>query len=113
MLNASGLILFQGSICNAQVPAKVYEYLRAGRPILPLTDPAGDTAEVLRQCGLDRVYRLESEDEVARGLEEFLREMRTGAFTSRDQQARRFSRAAQAATLATLLDTLVEPSRAS
>jgi glycosyltransferase involved in cell wall biosynthesis len=113
MLNASGLILFQGSICNAQVPAKVYEYLRAGRPILPLTDPSGDTAAVLRQCGIDRVYRMESEEEVARGLVEFLGEMATGAFASSNDQARRFSRSAQAAALATLLDGLVENTHAT
>ena len=48
MLLADGLLVFQASNCNHQVPAKVYEYLRCRRPILALTDPAGDTADVLR-----------------------------------------------------------------
>ncbi len=39
MLDADGLLLFQASNCNNQVPAKLYEYLRARRPILALTDP--------------------------------------------------------------------------
>jgi len=44
MLTADGLLLFQAAMCNHQIPAKLYEYLRAGRPILALTDAAGDTA---------------------------------------------------------------------
>ena len=43
-----GLLLLQASNCNDQVPAKAYEYLRCHRPVLALTDPAGDTAELLR-----------------------------------------------------------------
>jgi glycosyltransferase involved in cell wall biosynthesis len=34
------------------VPAKLYEYLGAGRPILALTEPNGDVANVLRQSGI-------------------------------------------------------------
>ncbi len=60
MLGVDGLLLMQAANCNAQVPAKLYEYVRAGRPILALTDPAGDTARTLR-CpwnGHDRSTRV-------------------------------------------------------
>ncbi|MBF1165907.1 MAG: glycosyltransferase, partial [Dechloromonas agitata] len=43
MLDADGLLVMQAANCNEQIPAKIYEYLRANRPILTLTDPQGDT----------------------------------------------------------------------
>lgn len=64
MLQVDGLLLLQAANCNEQVPAKAYEYLRAGRPILCLTDPAGDTAAVLRQAGISRTARLDSASEI-------------------------------------------------
>lgn len=48
---ADGLLLFQGSKFDRQIPAKVYEYLRIGRPIFALVGPDGDTASVLRGTG--------------------------------------------------------------
>ena len=38
MLTVDALLVLQASNCNAQIPAKIYEYLRAGKPILALTD---------------------------------------------------------------------------
>jgi len=76
MLAADGLLLLQAAICNNQVPAKLYEYLRARRPILALTDPAGDTAAVLRNAGIDTMARLDSQEEIARLLPRFLELLR-------------------------------------
>lgn len=76
MLACDGLLLLQGAICNDQVPAKLYEYLRARRPILALTDPAGDTAAVLRNAGIDTIARLDSQEEIARLLVHFLELLR-------------------------------------
>ncbi|HEY7787908.1 MAG TPA: glycosyltransferase, partial [Casimicrobiaceae bacterium] len=44
MMRADGLLILQAANCNDQIPAKLYEYLRSGRPIIALTDPTGDTA---------------------------------------------------------------------
>jgi hypothetical protein len=44
MLRADGLLLMQGANCNEQIPAKLYEYFRARRPILGLADPAATAA---------------------------------------------------------------------
>jgi len=68
MLRADALLVMQASNCNAQVPAKVYEYLRSRRPIVTLTDPAGDTAEVLRRSGVTTSARLDDADEISRLL---------------------------------------------
>jgi glycosyltransferase involved in cell wall biosynthesis len=65
MLQADALLVMQASNCNEQIPAKIYEYLRAGRPIVGLTDPRGDTAGVLRNAGLDTLASLDSADEIA------------------------------------------------
>jgi glycosyltransferase involved in cell wall biosynthesis len=75
-LSADGLLVFQGSICNHQIPAKVYECLRAGRPILGVTDPDGDTARLLRSMGIDTIVRLSSKEDIMRGLGAFLRAVR-------------------------------------
>ncbi len=48
MLQCDGLLLFQGSTCNHAVPAKIYEYFRCRKPVLAITDPVGNTAELLR-----------------------------------------------------------------
>lgn len=76
MLSADGLLLMQASNCNAQIPAKLYEYLRADKPILVLTDPAGDTATVVKEAGIDSVIRLDSTSEIAAALPNFLRAVR-------------------------------------
>ena len=49
MLTVDGLLLFQGSSCNHQIPAKVYEYLRTGLPIIGLGDARGDTCQLLKK----------------------------------------------------------------
>ena len=72
MLRADGLLIMQASNCNAQIPAKLYEYLRARRPILALTDPVGDTAHVLRESGLSAIARLDSAPEIAELIRRFI-----------------------------------------
>ena len=67
-LRADALLVLQAFLCNEQIPAKLYEYLRRGAPILGLTDPVGDTAWVLRSAGIDTIARLDSRDEIAAAL---------------------------------------------
>jgi hypothetical protein len=78
MTSADALVVMQGANCNEQIPAKVYEYLRAGRPILALADPAGDTGETLARLGYPFVTKLESADAIERNLPAFLRALRAG-----------------------------------
>lgn len=72
MLSVDALLVLQAANCNEQIPAKVYEYLRAGRPILCLSDPVGDTAGVVRSAGIDAMARLDSADEIAALLLRYL-----------------------------------------
>lgn len=75
MTQAQGLLLLQNHACNDQVPAKMYEYFRARRPILALTDPSGDTAaEVARRAG-HVLADLGSATSIHAGLRRWLREL--------------------------------------
>lgn len=105
MLRADALLVLQSNDCNDQIPAKLYEYLRAGRPILGLTDPEGDTAGALRAAGLDTIARLESADEIEVLLPAFLASVEKGtAPLPHAVEVERASRRGRAALLAHLLE---------
>jgi hypothetical protein len=103
MLNADGLLVMQGANCNEQVPAKLYEYFRAGRPILGLTDPAGDTARVMKAAGVEHVALLESAPAVQAVLGRYLGAAASGSLRSRATPGG-MSRQARSSELARLLD---------
>ena len=108
MLTADGLLILQASNCNAQVPAKLYEYLRAGRPILALTDPVGDTARTLRTAGVGTVARLDSAEVIEKALMRFLAELRDDTWIRPSAgTVAGYSREAQTARFAQLLDGVV------
>jgi hypothetical protein len=64
MLRADALLVMQASNCNEQIPAKIYEYLRARRPIVCLSDPLGDTVGTLRRAGIDTFAALDSVEQI-------------------------------------------------
>ena len=41
MLSVDALLIFQAKNCNHQIPAKIYEYFRANKPIFAITDKEG------------------------------------------------------------------------
>ncbi len=105
MLSADGLLLMQASNCNAQIPAKLYEYFRAGKPILALTDPVGDTAAAVKEAGMDSVIRLDSTSDIAAALPNFLRAVRENRASRPDPaHVARASRRGRTEALAALLD---------
>jgi glycosyltransferase involved in cell wall biosynthesis len=107
MARADGLLVLQASNCNDQIPAKVYEYLRCRRPILALTDPAGDTASVLRKAGIRHIAPLDSAEEIALGLVRFLDQAKRGEVALPDASlVTMASRSHRARELANLLDHL-------
>jgi hypothetical protein len=105
MMAADGLLIFQAASCNHQIPAKLYEYLRSGRPILALTDPAGDTAATMRECGANTIARLDDAGDIENRLQEFIGMLRarTASGVAPDV-ASRYPRRAQTANLAALFD---------
>jgi hypothetical protein len=108
MLTADGLLLLQAGNCNYQLPAKLYEYLRAKRPIFTLTDPAGDTAAALTRAGIDTIAPIDSRDAIARGLLTFVERVKAGkAPIASDAVVAAASRRVRTAGLAHLLNELV------
>lgn len=106
MLEADALLILQGSDCNHQVPAKLYEYARAGRPMLALTDPKGDTAAVFARFGGTDLAPLDDADAIAARLRNFIPALAQGALAARPQPdvvqaANRRSRCAELAALLT------------
>jgi len=107
MMRADGLLVLQASNCNDQIPAKVYEYLRCQRPIIALTDPAGDTSWLLRKAGIHNFARLDSAEDIALALRRFLDQVKHGeAVLPSDALVAGASRLHRARELASVLDQL-------
>jgi glycosyltransferase involved in cell wall biosynthesis len=107
MLRADGVLLFQASNCNHQIPAKVYEYLRARRPIFALTDLQGDTAGVLKAAGIDTVVPWDSSEQIAQGFLEFLAQVRAGkAPLASEEEIAQHSRRTRTQELVQLLEAI-------
>lgn len=108
MLCADGLLLFQASMCNHQIPAKLYEYLRAGRPIFTLTDPIGNTASSLRAADATDIVNIADAQDIATGLRRFLERLRSGGATGvRPEVAKLHSRRSRTRELALLLEQAI------
>lgn len=109
MVAVDGLLILQAANCNNQIPAKLYEYLRAQRPILALTDPTGDTAGKLRSVGIDTIAPLDSKEAIMEELSRFLALLRENkAPIAPMDKIRSNSREAGARELAKLLDAIIE-----
>jgi len=84
MLCADGLLLLQAANCNEQIPAKLYEYLRAGRPIMALTDMEGDTALILTASGVHSIASINDSAAIANLLARFVETPMIGTLPSPD-----------------------------
>jgi glycosyltransferase involved in cell wall biosynthesis len=78
MLSVQGLLLFQGSPFNRQIPAKIYEYYRSKKPIFGLLDPSGDTASILRTAGFHDIAEMDSVEAIIAALKFFLEKIQQG-----------------------------------
>jgi glycosyltransferase involved in cell wall biosynthesis len=107
MLSVDALLLLQAANSNHQIPAKLYEYLRTGRPIFALTDAAGNSAAALRAAGVDTLADIADAAQIETALPAFLTRVRAGAAPVADRRyVARFSREAQSGALAQLLDRI-------
>jgi len=114
MLNVDGLLIFQGHDSNPAVPAKLYEYLRARRPIFALVDDRGETATVLRKAKVGALVPLNSIERIATGLLRFLEQIRVGtAPIASKVEIERHSRAHKAIELARVFEDALRARRAT
>lgn len=108
MLRADGLLVLQADNCNEQIPAKLYEYLRAGRPILACAEPQGDTARLLAEAGIAAIAPLNDPDRILALLQNFVAAPMQGT-QAKPAAIAAASRHARTRQLATLLDGIVSP----
>ncbi len=107
MLDVDGLLVFQASNCNHQIPAKVYEYIRAQRPVFTLSDHAGDTVRLLKKLGYTDICGLNSEGQIVDSLMSFIEKVRNKGFLLPDGgKIAEISRFARTRELAGLFDRL-------
>ncbi|MGH8729149.1 MAG: glycosyltransferase [Burkholderiales bacterium] len=105
MLSADALLVMQASNCNHQIPAKLYEYFRARRPILALTDLAGDTAATVNDAAGGVIVPLDSKPAIVSEFPRFLQMVRKGrAPIATPGKVVQYSRKARTAELADLFD---------
>lgn len=108
MLDADGLLLFQGAYVNELIPAKLYEYIRAGRPILALTDARGEAAQVIEASGTGTVIPIDAPDAIMQGLVHFVDALRSGQYPcATAAEVARHSRAMRTQELAKVFDTVL------
>ncbi len=108
MLDADGLLLLQAANCNQQIPAKLYEYLYASRPILCLTDPVGDTGQLLQGLGSPYIARLDNAADIARALRSFLGDVQQDrGFVVSREVVNQFSRRTLTGELAKVLNEAI------
>ena len=79
MCLADGLLILQAGDCNDQIPGKVYEYLRANRPILCLADPRGDTSRLVTDAGIGFTADLSDSPAIESVLRSFLEALNHGS----------------------------------
>lgn len=101
MLGADALMIFQDATCNWQTPAKLFEYFRAGKPILAWSDRQSDTGKLLAtHCGNYVIESLRDSVKIAHALTVFLQKNDwQGQYTDIEQ----YSRQALTKQLETLL----------
>ncbi|MBF0419594.1 MAG: glycosyltransferase [Magnetococcales bacterium] len=105
MVGMDGLLLFQGEAFDRLIPAKLFEYLRSGRPVFALVGQSGDSRKILDDCGVSHCAPLEDRQAIAAALIPFLQEVLLNQpnITS-EERVRKYSRFEGARALAALLE---------
>jgi hypothetical protein len=109
MVDVDGLLLFQGYTSNPAIPAKLYEYFRAGRPILALADADGDTARLLTEQGVGHLAPLDDEEAITHALGQFVTSLEGGENAGMSKlRAAHFERARAVAQMSKVFDGVAD-----
>jgi glycosyltransferase involved in cell wall biosynthesis len=104
MLDATALLIVQ-PVTTVSIPAKLYEYMAAGRPILALAEPGGETSDLIQHTRAGVAVRADDEAGIACGLRDVLRMAREG-FAPVDPRA--YDGNTRAAELAEILSSVAD-----
>jgi glycosyltransferase involved in cell wall biosynthesis len=102
MVDASALLVVQ-PVTTVSIPAKLYEYMASGRPILALAQPGGETAELVERARGGISVLADDDAAVTRGVIDVVRLARDG-FAPVDR--RFYDGAIRAAELQALLEAV-------
>jgi len=110
MMNADVLLLMDTPKRRIGVPAKLYEYLGASKPVLATAESEGDLAAILKQSGLPhRIAPPNDPTAIRQALVELVRDVAKGTLPSVDDTLRRqFTREALAGRLAKLFQQILK-----
>jgi hypothetical protein len=106
--DADGLLLFQGRRFDQQIPAKVYEYLRIGRPIFAMVGEDGETATLLKAVDCAVLAPLDIVDSIETRLLAFVRDLMAGKLKAASTDVEQYSRRSTAGHLADLLNRVTK-----
>ena len=108
MCEADVLLLMDSPNRKIGVPAKLYEYLGAGRPILATGDLGGDLEAVLRASGVPhRLAPCHDPNQIRTAITDLVSGVASGTLEAGPEESRRqFTRAALAGKLASLVRRL-------
>ena len=102
MFNSDILLLFQGPTCDHQIPAKIYEYLRVGKPVLAFTSRDGDTGRLISSYNAGLIISENDPIQIASKCEKWIHEVAHGNFRPSNSPGtcQEFSREKQTENLA-------------
>lgn len=104
MLNANALLLLQGELFNNQVPSKLYDYIRARKPVVANTPSNSATADIINT--LDNAFSGNDIETLKAAIVSVI-DLNAAKDHSSKVDITRFSRHTKTIELASLLDTVV------
>lgn len=79
MMRADGLVLIAAATFDQQIPAKLYEYLRSGPPVIGLTNPTSESAALLSEVGVPYIASSSHAEGIAALLQNVILSIRSRA----------------------------------
>ncbi len=109
--SVDALMVIQGQQFNNQIPAKIYEYFRIGKPVVGLVDPEGETARILNKMGCESIFPMTSIKTIKNGLKKLVDNLARGeVFVPELSAVTQYSRYSRVCELGKNLDKVYEQS---
>jgi hypothetical protein len=109
IMDADGLLLYQGPTADMQIPAKLYEYIRVGRPIFAMVSSGGETDRLLARLGIGTTAPVDDVETIKARFLEFLHLVETGsAPVMTERETMRFERRNITGELAAVLSEVAD-----